>query len=226
MISNINYVKKTLGDLKAKKKFGQNFLIDLMVLLLFGTLKGVLKRGHYKEFVKTLNHVFIVGLLAVLYLFTIQKGIMFSRFVLFLAIAIYLVLTYIVREVWKVHIKKGINNGNRRKLLIVSSSDIVNLVIDNIEKNNYSRYDIVGVALLDKNLIGKTIHNTKVVADNDSVAMKYSILISSIATQVITTRHSLPTLIPKLISAKSRRRDSTGKMVAGWRPNLSKSTSL
>lgn len=28
MISNINYVKSTLGDLKAKKKFGQNFLID------------------------------------------------------------------------------------------------------------------------------------------------------------------------------------------------------
>ena len=28
MISNINYVKKALGDLKAKKKFGQNFLID------------------------------------------------------------------------------------------------------------------------------------------------------------------------------------------------------
>ncbi len=28
MISNINYVKDTLGDLKAKKKFGQNFLID------------------------------------------------------------------------------------------------------------------------------------------------------------------------------------------------------
>ena len=29
----------------------------------------------------------------------------------------------------------------------------------------------MGVALLDKNLIGKTINNTKVVADNDSVAM-------------------------------------------------------
>ena len=53
-------------------------MIDLMVLLLFGTLNGLLKRGHYQEFVKTLNHVFIVGLLAVLYLFTIQKGIMFK----------------------------------------------------------------------------------------------------------------------------------------------------
>ena len=29
---------------------------DLMVLLIFGTLKGVLKRGHYQEFVKTLKH--------------------------------------------------------------------------------------------------------------------------------------------------------------------------
>ena len=89
-------------------------LIDLMVLLLFGTLKGVLKRGHYKEFVKTLNHVLIVGLLAVLYLFTIQKGILFSRFVLFLVIGIYLVLTYIVREVWKVHIKRIIKEVNAK----------------------------------------------------------------------------------------------------------------
>lgn len=144
---------------------------DLMGLLIFGTLKDVLKRGLYQEFVKTLKHGFIVCLLAVLYLFTAQKGIFFSRFILFLTIGIYLVLTYIVREVWKVHIKKGVNNGNRSKLLIISSSDIANLVIDNIEKSNYTRYDIVGVALLDKNLIGKTINNIKVVADNDSVAM-------------------------------------------------------
>ncbi len=32
MISNINHVKKVLGDLKAKKKFGQNFLIDSNVV--------------------------------------------------------------------------------------------------------------------------------------------------------------------------------------------------
>lgn len=43
-------------------------LADLMVLLIFGTLKGVLKRGHYQEFVKTLKHALIVFFLAVLYL--------------------------------------------------------------------------------------------------------------------------------------------------------------
>ena len=56
---------------------------DLMVLVIFGTLKGVLKRGHYQEFVKTLKHGFIVLLLAVLYLSTVQKGIFFSRFILY-----------------------------------------------------------------------------------------------------------------------------------------------
>lgn len=61
---------------------------DLMVLLIFGTLKGVLKRGHYQEFVKTLKHALIVCFLAVLYLFTVQKGVFFSRFILFLTIGI------------------------------------------------------------------------------------------------------------------------------------------
>ena len=144
---------------------------DLMVLVIFGTLKGVLKRGHYQEFVKTSKHSFIVCLLAVLYLFTVQKGVFFSRFILFLTIGIYFILTYILRELWKTHIKKGVNSGKRRKLLIVTSSTIVGKVIDNVEKNNYSRYDIVGVALLDKDLIGKQINNVSVVANNETVGM-------------------------------------------------------
>lgn len=144
---------------------------DLMVLLIFGTLKGVLKRGHYQEFVKTLKHALIVCLLAVLYLFTVQKGIFFSRFILFLTIGIYFILTYIVRELWKSYIKKGVNSGKRRKLLIVTSSTIADKVIDNVEKNNYSRFDIVGVALLDKDLIGNQINNVSVVANNETVGM-------------------------------------------------------
>lgn len=146
-------------------------LADLMILLIFGTLKGVLKRGHYQEFVKTLKHAFIVCFLVVLYLFTVQKGVFFSRFILFLTIGIYFILTYIVRELWKSNIKKGVNSGKRRKLLIVSSSSIADKVIDNVEKNNYSRYDIVGVALLDKDLIGDQINNVSVVANNETVGM-------------------------------------------------------
>lgn len=144
---------------------------DLMVILIFGTLKGVLKRGHYQEFVKTFKHALIVCFLAVLYLFTVQKGVFFSRVILFLTIGIYFILTYIVRELWKGYIKKGVNSGKRRKLLIVTSSTIAYKVIENVEKTNYSRYDIVGVALLDKDLIGNKINSISVVANNETVGM-------------------------------------------------------
>ena len=80
-------------------------------------------------------------------------------------------MTYTVRELWKSNIKKGVNSGKRRKLLIVSSSSIADKVIENVEKNNYSRYDIVGVALLDKDLIGNQINNVSVVANNETVGM-------------------------------------------------------
>ena len=109
--------------------------------------------------------------MVILYLFSVQKGVFFSRFILFLTIGIYFILTYIVRVLWKSHIKKGVNSGKRRKLLIVTSSTIAGKVIENVEKNNYSRYDIVGVALLDKNLIGKQIDNVSVVANNETVGM-------------------------------------------------------
>lgn len=51
---------------------------DLMVLLIFGALKGVLKRGHYQEFVKTLKHGFIICLLAVLYFLQFKKVFSFQ----------------------------------------------------------------------------------------------------------------------------------------------------
>ena len=41
-------------------------------------------------------------------------------------------MTYIVRELWKSNIKKGVNSGKRRKLLIGSSSNIADKAINNV----------------------------------------------------------------------------------------------
>lgn len=54
-------------------------LADLVVIFTAGTMKSVLKRGHYKEFVATLKQSVIVGVLAIIYLFVIQEGQSFSR---------------------------------------------------------------------------------------------------------------------------------------------------
>ncbi|MFQ9750203.1 MAG: hypothetical protein ACLRYY_15880 [Anaerobutyricum soehngenii] len=73
-------------------------LADLIMIFAYGTMKSVLKRGYYRDFVVTLNHAIMVGALAVLYLFLLQQGQDFSRLTLMLTIIIYLVMTYIVKE--------------------------------------------------------------------------------------------------------------------------------
>lgn len=56
-------------------------LADVIVILSFGTFKGVLKRGHYKEFLSCVHHTVLIGMAVVAYLFAIQKGEEYSRLV-------------------------------------------------------------------------------------------------------------------------------------------------
>lgn len=49
-------------------------LADLIVIFAYGTMKSVLKRGYYRDFVVTVNHSVMVGALAILYLFLLQQA--------------------------------------------------------------------------------------------------------------------------------------------------------
>ena len=144
---------------------------DILVLLLSNTLKGVLKRGHYVEFMITLKHCLIVGGVSILYLFLLQEGQNYSRLALVLLIVIYTGFTYLMRELWKRNLQKKMVDGSEKSLLIVASSDIAERVVRNMKANNYARYKIAGVAIVDRDWIGSVIDGVEVVADMDSAAM-------------------------------------------------------
>lgn len=144
---------------------------DILVLLMSNTLKGVLKRGHYVEFMITLKHCLIVGGVSILYLFLLQEGQNYSRLALILLIVIYTGLTYLVRELWKRNLQKEMIDGSEKSLLIVASSDIAEQVVRNMKANNYARYKIAGVAVVDKDWVGSVVDGVEVVADRDSAAM-------------------------------------------------------
>ena len=144
---------------------------DILVLLLSNTLKGVLKRGHYVEFMITLKHCLIVGGVSILYLFLLQEGQNYSRLALVLLIVIYTGFTYLMRELWKRNLQKKMVDGSEKSLLIVASSDIAERVVRNMKANNYARYKIAGVAIVDRDWIGSVIDGVEVVADVDSAAM-------------------------------------------------------
>ena len=146
-------------------------LADLVVIFSYGTMKSVLKLGYYRDFVVTLKHSVIVGTLAVLYLFLLQQGQAFSRLTLILTVVIYLGLTYAVREFWKKMLRRQMVDGGERKLLIVTSKDVAEQVIGNMQKNNYARYTLAGAVVIDAEWTGKEIHGVPVVADQEAAPM-------------------------------------------------------
>lgn len=85
---------------------------------MFDTLKNVLKRGAYQNMKITVQHSGIVGALTILYLFLLQQGEEFSRFTLVMTFILYIILTYLVRELWKRLLRKQWETGTAGSLLI------------------------------------------------------------------------------------------------------------
>ena len=144
---------------------------DLVVIFTSGTMKSVLKRGHYKEFVSTLKNAVAVGALAIAYLFIIQEGQSFSRMILITTIVIYLILTYAIREIWKNSLHKKMENGGDKKLLIITSKAVAENVVHSMQENNYARFSLAGVAVIDADWTGREIHGVPVVANEETAAM-------------------------------------------------------
>ena len=144
---------------------------DLVVIFTSGTMKSVLKRGHYKEFVSTLKNAVIVGALAIAYLFIIQEGQSFSRMILITTIVIYLILTYAIREIWKNSLHKKMENGGDKKLLIITSKAVAKNVVHSMQENNYARYSLAGVVVIDEDCTSEKICGVPVVAGESDVPM-------------------------------------------------------
>ena len=143
---------------------------DLVVLFAMGTWKNVLKREGYKDFVITVQHGVILGAIILLYLFMLQEGQRYSRLALILNIIIYILLTYLVREIWKYLLRKRMNDGDNRSLLLVVSANVADSVVKSMKENNYARYRISGVAVIDKDMTGRYIEGVKVVANMKNAA--------------------------------------------------------
>ena len=146
-------------------------LADLLVIFAYGTMSNVLKRGHYRNFVITLKHSIMVGALAVIYLFLLQQGQLYSRIALMLTFVLYTGITYIAREILKLSLQKKMRIGGDRSLLIVTSKDAADAAVRNMIENNYARYRLAGVSIIDDDQIGKTIQDVPVVANIETTPM-------------------------------------------------------
>ena len=142
-------------------------IADVVAIACGNTMKNVVKRGHYVEFEKTVKNATILFALELLYLFATQQGTDFSRLTLAIAFATYIVLAYVMREAWKAVVRKHMKTSDV-PLLIVGDEKSLEKAVENYN-NCYNHYNLVGLVVSDKAMVGQQLYGVDVVADNDSV---------------------------------------------------------
>ena len=144
---------------------------DLLTLFSLNTLKYVLKRGYYKELMRTIYNDLCVGAMTIVYLFLLHQAQEYSRMTMMLMVILYIGLSYSVRILWKDHLKKKMKDRGERSLLILTTSDVAAEVVKNIKENNYGRFRIAGVVLADLDGRGGYIEDIPVVATEETAAL-------------------------------------------------------
>ena len=173
-------------------------LVDLFLIILFESYKGVLRRGRYQELRSVIRQMILIELASGLYLFTVSGGRTFSRIILYLMGIFYVLLSYCTRIIWKKRLLHKMAEGGEHSLYIVTNYDLASKVIQNVKEHNYNRYNINGLILIDKDMTGKEIVGVPVVADlNNAPSFSFSIMPEDISTSCL----SVPIFISKSISS-------------------------
>lgn len=144
-------------------------LADLVIIFACGTMDNVRKRGHYRNFIITLGHSLIIGGLTLLFLFMIQQGQLFSRATLILTIGFYVVLSYLVRELWKLLLNIYRKESDRAaRLLLITSKGIAEQMLVGLKKSCMDQYAVTGIALLDDDQATGVIQGVPVVSSGEN----------------------------------------------------------
>ena len=76
------------------------------MVIAFDSFKNVLRQGWYNEFVCVVKHVFLVEAIVLFYLFTTQDTSIYSRISFYVMILLYIGISYAVRCLWKLQLRK------------------------------------------------------------------------------------------------------------------------
>ena len=144
-------------------------LADFLMAAMFDSFKNVLRRGFYQEFSATVRHVCLVEGVALLYLFSTQRGGLYSRLFFYTMAPLYLVISYIARSIWKSQLKSGRFHRPNRSLLIVAPTKKLEECVESICARNYSTYRMIGAVATDAPMQGQKIGDVQVVTDYSDV---------------------------------------------------------
>lgn len=146
------------------------FVSQFLVVFFLQTFKNILKRGYYLEFVAAVKHIIGVVLVDLAMLFFLHYSGLFSRKIYITMVAIYFVLSYLARIGHKAFLYKTnkVTEGNR-SVVIISTSAMVDNIVENFSLPQFHNFKIVGVHIMDEVAPFKSFGDIPVLGADDDV---------------------------------------------------------
>ena len=146
------------------------FVSQFLVVFFLQTFKNILKRGYHLEFVAAFKHIIGVVLVDLAMLFFLHYSGLFSRKIYITMVAIYFVLSYLARIGHKNFLYKTnkVTEGNR-SVVIISTSGMVDSIVENFSLPQFHNFKIVGVHIMDEVAPFKSFGDIPVLGADDDV---------------------------------------------------------
>jgi exopolysaccharide biosynthesis polyprenyl glycosylphosphotransferase len=162
--------------------YGKNDHIDqlwqiMLVSLLYGLMnlhsdfnRHFFRRGYFDEFVAVIRNQALFSILWILILFLVHRSGDLSRLVFGYFTMINTILTFSFRIIFKQFMIKVYKTSKYSScLLIVTTSEQIEMIIETLIGYNEWNRILVGVVLIDKSLVGEAVCGLPVVADRNSL---------------------------------------------------------
>ncbi|MBQ7586841.1 MAG: sugar transferase [Lachnospiraceae bacterium] len=139
-------------------------LIDFASLILFDAMHNVMKRGYIEEITSVIRHASIVFGLTAVYVFVTKLGDDYSRMLIVIGYGLYMIITYIMRLIWKAVLRNVFFVGSKKRVMVVVlHSTSARKTLERLLNSNVGRFFIAGV-IIDKKTDIKEIEGVPVVA--------------------------------------------------------------
>lgn len=146
-------------------------LIDICVVFLGSSYKGIIKRGYLVELKKTIIHCSLVVAGVIVWMFITKQSSDYSRVIVIGMYPISVCLCYFFRLFWKRLIRMRIRDGKElRKILVITTSEYGEEIIDGLLLP-YRDYSVEAIILFDSDdkKIGQTIRGIPIVGGDGEV---------------------------------------------------------
>ena len=149
--------------------------IDGFTALFWGSYKDILKRGYLKEAKATLHHTTCVMACFLVYLYFAENANMYSRYIFILMYGIFPAFSYGLRCIRKYYLKHSLNSKSRqvkRNIFLIVSGENAIEVIKCLKANNFGKFSLTGLILMDNHMDVKQVEDIPVVAGVEN-ALEY-----------------------------------------------------